>query len=124
MSRSLIRQCIAYLLITLLPLQAAAASRLALCAEMGATHVTMKSMESAEACAHMDSMPSSTDKSSASDTGNCWLGSTCLAGLMLLAVPATYAGVQIERNTPLYLPQITIYRSIISENPLRPPTTL
>lgn len=125
MSRSLIRQCIAYLLIALLPLQAAAASRLALCAEMGMTHMTPQSMVGGEPCAHMDAMPPSpTDKSATSNTGHCWLGSTCLGGLMILAVPATYAGVHIERNSPLYLPHTTLYHSIISESPLRPPATL
>ena len=124
MSRSLLRQCIAYMLIALLPLQAAAASGLALCAEMSPAQ--MHSMQASERCAQMKSMPvtSSTDKSSTPHTAHCWLGTTCLAGMMLLAVPATYAGMHFERNTPFYLPQTTLYHSIISESPLRPPTTL
>lgn len=136
MSRSLVRQCIAYLLIALLPLQAAAASRLALCAEMSSAEMgaasfnssaaPMHSMERTEHCKQMVSMPAptSTDKSATSHTSACWLGSMCLAGLMVLAVPSTYTGVQFERDVPRYLPQTTHYRSIISESPLRPPTTL
>jgi hypothetical protein len=150
MSRSLVRQCIAYLLIALLPLQAAAASRLALCAEMNAAEMgpaphsgissdttsgaafipadatPMQFMGKSEHCAQMGSMPApaSTDKSSTSHTSGCWLGSMCLAGMMALALPSTYASVPFERDTPHHIPQTTLYRSIISKSPLRPPTTL
>lgn len=132
MPRSLIRQCIAYLLIALLPLQAAAASRLALCAQMSET-IVRAAPPHVEHCAQMGSMPAqsidktakpSTDKSPASQPSACWFGSMCIAGLMLMAVPASYADVHIARDTPLYFSLPTFYRSIISDNPLRPPATI
>lgn len=122
MSRSRIRQCIAYLLITLLPLQATAASPLALCAEL--TAVQLAGLKPAMPCKQMSSMAHSPSPDTSTHTGACWLGSICLAGHFLMPIPVAFAGMDVERYSPSYLPEFTFYRSIVSDNPLRPPAIL
>jgi len=124
MSPTRIRQYIAYLLIALLPLQAAAASPLALCAEMVTAGIT--DVKPAMPCKPISSMiqSSSTDTPASTHTGACWLGSICLAGHFLMPIPTAYAGIDVGHNSPTYLSEFTFYRSITSESPLRPPASL
>jgi hypothetical protein len=133
-SRSIIRQCLTYLLILLLPLQAAAAGRLALCATLTET-TQLNNTAMAEHCAQMDSMPRSdtADIQSSDPNDNhqphnnqphnsgCWLGSICLAGLGAAALPTAYTTSRIDRITPVPLPHFTYYHSIIAAVPQRPP---
>jgi len=116
----IVRRLIACLLIAFVPLQATAASRMALCAEMG-------SASSVVPCAHMDSMTTkeiSDAPSSSHHNGGCWLGSICLAGLTLPPMPVSHVGINIERNTQTYFAQASFFHSIVPETPLRPPATL
>jgi len=131
----IVRRLIACMLIAFVPLQATAASRLALCAEMGAMRLEVTQLENAPSfapCAHMDSMTTNAmtanempDAPSASHhNGACWLGSICLAGLTLPPMPVSHVGINIERNTQTYFAQASFFHSIVPETPLRPPTTL
>jgi hypothetical protein len=135
MSRS-VRQCLTYLLILLLPLQAAAAGRLALCAAV-TEPVPSNTTVMSEHCAQMNSMllSSTTADIQSNDTNDshqphspthisgCWLGSICLAGLGAVALPAAYTTSRIDRITPVPLPRFTQYHSIIAAVPQRPPAT-
>src|SRR5690606_30959195 len=81
-----IRQCITYLLIALLPLQAAAASSLALCTETARQSSTV--MPAMDDCAQMAMSPhSKAPVPHSHESKSCWLGSICLASLMGFAVP-------------------------------------
>lgn len=132
MSRRL-RRCIIYLLIALLPLQATAATRLALCAGMDAT-VSMEAITPTkdapmEHCERMDmSKHSAADEISKSATPHkgmgCWLGSTCVASMLLLALPMDHAVAHVERRVPTHSPLTSNYHSVVAEGPQRPPATL
>ena len=127
MMSSAIRQYLAYLLIALLPLQAVAASRLAVCAElMEGPPQSAPTMEHCEQMADMP-LPQSEPDTSIShphQTPGCWLGSICLVGSVAFALPMKHQSTAMERETPLYLSAIGHYRSVILDSPQRPPTTL
>jgi hypothetical protein len=126
MTSSFFRQCIAYLLVALLPLQAAAASRLMLCAEM--PHAPQVAAAARDHCAQManaagmqqppDSAPHSHDSKS------CWLGSICVASVTAFAMPVSGQCLSISSTTPVYPSVMASYRSIIPESPQRPPAFL
>jgi hypothetical protein len=120
-----VRRLVACLLIAFVPLQVTAASRLALCADMIA--VPQESAVDSKPCAHMDAMTAEKTAptlSSPNQHGNCWLGSICLAGLVLPPMPVVHTNFSIERNPPVYPAQIAIFHSIVLDSPLRPPATL
>jgi hypothetical protein len=132
-----IRQCVIYLLIALLPLQATAATRLALCAEMGATVATESATATEyapmEHCERMD-MPNHAATDTALNEGskpaaqhvgmNCWLGSTCVAAMLLLALPINHVLAHVEHIVPAHSSIASHYHSVIAEGPQRPPATL
>lgn len=134
MSRFLVRRCIAYLLIALLPLQAAAAGRFALCVAMKAPPAESTNIQSMDHCAPMSALQSQRSARASSASSHpvspssphdgCWLGSMCLAGLVPLALPAAYVGVDVERHGSIYPSPTARYLSFISESPLRPPAVL
>lgn len=125
MKRSFLRQCFAYLLIALLPLQAVAAARLALCAEdsMGVAKGAMQTMEH---CSQMTSMQqsSSSDTTKAHGNAACWLGSICIASFGVMGLPSTYQFAHIEHSAPSYFSPTALYLSVIPDTPQRPPNTL
>lgn len=122
---SFIRQCVAYFLIALLPLQAAAGSRLALCAEM--KNPGHAATMAADHCAQMAAAAESgketkTPHKPAAD--GCWIGSICLASLSAMAVPIMPQAAPIKLSA-LPSPAATgYYQSIILDSPQRPPTFL
>ena len=127
MMSSAVRQYLAYLLIALLPLQAVAASRLAVCAELmeGPPQSTV-AMEHCEQMADMPLPQSELDTSTSHphQSPGCWLGSICLVGALAFALPMKQQSTAVERVTPLYLSAIGHYRSVVLDSPQRPPTTL
>lgn len=122
---SIFRQYIACLLIALIPIQAAAAGRLALCAEMTGQSRAAMTMEH---CTQMASMTTSTAKDATPahhEDKNCWLGSVCSASMAAFALPMKHQFAPIERDASISLSTITLhYRSVILDSPQRPPTIL
>lgn len=123
---SIIRQCIVYVLIALLPLQAAAASRMALCA------ATMKSDHAATSmaahCAQLARANSESDNPTKlhhdPKQPGCWLGSICLAGLAAIAIPVSHQSSSAESHVAVFPPLTLHYLSIDLDDPQRPPTVL
>lgn len=125
MNSLLLRHCVAYLLLALLPLQALAASRLALCAEI--TNSSHTAAESMKDCAQMaqSSGPKADDSAPPSHGDkSCWLGSICLASVIAFAMPISHHVIPVERAAPVYFSATTNYRSVILDNLQRPPATL
>jgi hypothetical protein len=119
---------IAYLLILLLPLQAAAAARLAVCAESSISavqtmdHCSQQSMNSS-----LSRDLSNSDYSDATKKqGNtaCYLGSICIASFGALAIPSAYHFARIEHERPLHFFTPAFYLSVIPDTPQRPPSVL
>jgi hypothetical protein len=125
MTRSIIHQCIAYLLIAFLPLQAIAAGHLALCAESSAA-MTKSGAQTMADCSQMTSMQqsSSLESTTAHNNSACWLGSICVASVGMIAVPSHYQFIHIEHSAPIYFSTTALYLSITPDTPQRPPTTL
>jgi hypothetical protein len=122
----ILRQCVAYLLIALLPLQAAAASRLALCAELAnSNHGATTTMAH---CAEMAQPAGSPDQASKmSHPGiakGCWLGTICLASLGAYALPVQHELPPAVASAQIYPPLTAHYLSIVLDDPQRPPSAL
>jgi hypothetical protein len=116
---TLIRHFAVYLLVLLLPLQAAASSRFVVCAEMS----------TAPHCDHSATMttPSADhDMSSKSTHGGstCWLGSICMASVGFAALPATHNFLPIDQTDSISPFTHHPYDSFIPEGPQRPPAIL
>lgn len=128
MSRTCIRRFIARLLILLLPLHAAVAAPLVVCAEMVPAVQTTEAEPHCEQMAEMadsqSSAPEQTMKFDHHPAGGCWLGSICLASVSAFAVPMQPVSGQTLRSKPVYAVTASHYRSIILDAPPRPPTTL
>jgi hypothetical protein len=126
MSRAFIRRFIASLLVLLLPLHAAAAAPLAVCAEMMPPAHAKVAMPH---CEQMADMPqaSAADQATKHDRqpgGGCWLGSICVAGVSAFAMPMQPVSGQLPRGKPVYAVAASHYRSIILDTPPRPPAIL
>ena len=126
MSRTCIRHFIARLLILLLPLHAAVAAPLAVCAAMVPPAPADAAMPHCEQMADSPS-PSTLDQTMKLDhhpANGCWLGSICLASVSAFAVPMRPVSGQALPGKPVYAAAASHYRSIILDAPPRPPTTL
>lgn len=124
-----LRRLVACLLIAFVPLQVTAASRLALCADIGAAKFLQAKSTAVvhEPCGQMASMPAQdmTDIASASHLQEgCWLGSICLAGLTMPPMPSAHASINLERHSQAYRAYVNFFHSIVSDNPLRPPASV
>lgn len=132
MSRFFIYKCVAYLLIALLPLQAVAAGRLALCAENpselawpSASVQTKTSVRQMDRCAQMASMQvPAADATKSTGKPTCWLGSICVVSLGAMALSAPYKVSPAQHSVPIAFSTSAVYLSIISDTPQRPPATL
>jgi hypothetical protein len=124
MSRKFVRQCITWLLALLLPLQAAAAAPLALCAALQkpAHDSVIKTP-----CDQMKQMSASVSTDDSAFTSHhsdgCWLGLVCIAGLAAFAIPMQQQFAATQHNTPRYRTSTVHYYSIVPDLPQRPPAT-
>jgi hypothetical protein len=120
-----IRQYIVYLLVALLSLQAAAAGRMAVCAELGKAAPEIAVMKH---CDHMKDMasPKAADDSAAHShkADNCWIGSICLAGMPAFAMPMQQVSASVQQGFLPYFTSPTHYHSIVPDHPQRPPSAL
>lgn len=123
---SFIRQLLVYFLIVLLPFQAAAASRLSLCAEMKMPGHTMASMS--DHCAQLAVAAEQSGKTGNSQQhpkqAGCWLGSICLAGMIGAAIPTNHRIGSVKPSSYEISSVATHYRSVDLDDPQRPPTAL
>ena len=121
MTKSFIHRCLAYLLIALLPWQAAAAGRLALCAE----NFSVSAAQTMDHCMQMNSMgDSASPDSSKTHSNGCWLGSICIASVSVMAMPGAYHFARMEQGAPIYFSTTAFYLSVVPDTPQRPPNTL
>lgn len=125
MPRKFVRQCITWLLTLLLPLQAAAAAPLALCAAL------QKPAHDSVVIPHCDQMKQMTASVSTDDSvstshhsDGCWLGSVCIAGMAAFAIPMQQQFAAMEHNAPRYRTSTSHYHSIVPDLPQRPPAVL
>lgn len=121
-----IRHFAVYLLILLLPLQAAAASRFAVCAEQ--TPINTNASAVMPHCDHGAAMTKAADHDRYSKSihggSSCWLGSICMASVGFAALPATHNFVPFVQTDSIS-PFIDYpYDSFIPEGPQRPPAIL
>lgn len=122
MTRSLLRRCIACFLIALLPLQAAAVGRLALCAEL-AQASTSQQMSHCEQMAESALLPADSAPHSHEMTG-CWLGSVCQVSAISFALPVKPLPATTTTGAAPQPATTALYLSIILDSPQRPPATL
>jgi len=125
MAGSLINRCLAYLLLILLPLQAAAWGRMTVCAE-----ITPPSHSATVSMAHCHDMTARTqplgDRRSHShpDGAGCWIGSICIATVAAFAVSTQHSIALVDNNNPTYPSVIALYQSVILDGLQRPPAIL
>jgi hypothetical protein len=123
----MIRQCVIYLLIVLLPLQATAASRMASCAEMkNPDHAatTIMTEHCAQLAAAAGKAGNPVDSHQQPKQTGCWLGSICLATLAVAAIPANDLPGPTKPQTAIFPALTELYRSVVLDDPQRPPTAL
>lgn len=118
-----LRHVVVLLLIVLLPLQAAAAGRLALCAERIPAQASPHCQQLAAQSTQPEHRSPLKQSHSQSQTG-CWLGSTCLIGLAALALPSNGLFISHADVQPWALARVSHYLSFIADSPQRPPTSL
>jgi len=126
MTGSLIHRCLAYLLMVLLPLQAAAWGRMAVCVETAppARPATVSmanchdmAMQAQPAVGDMPSHPHP-------HRATCWIGSICIATVAAFAVTTQHRIEFVEGSSPTYPSAIALYQSVILDGLQRPPAYL
>jgi hypothetical protein len=123
---TLIRHIAVYLLVLLLPLQAAAASSMSMCAEM--MSINSRDSSTIKHCDHSGSVTASTVNhdadSKAGHAATCWLGSICMASVGFAALPAAHHFPHIDQTDSVSPFIAHAYTSFIPEGPQRPPAIL